>query len=370
MTACSGGGDSSSETIKIAVIAPLTGPSADAAKQIVNGAKLAVKEVNAAGGIDGKQLSVEVYDDKLTAETAAKVAQRAITVDKASAVIGGLSSAEGLAIREVAERTKTVYINPASAAAGVTDGAEYSFRIAATTSQTANAVVDIANALGAKSIGILYDNGGVGPALRDSYQTRAKERGITFSAVQYTLGSTDMSGPVRSIAKTNPEAVLIAGSGNADYGLIPKTMLEQGLKKHVVGMSGTGSPDAIAIGSAAFDALGGYFVQSRDVNRPGYQKFIAAYEKEFGAEKTYSDTGSATYDAVHILALALKASKGEFGDALVKALEALPPYEGAQGRDGAPISFAKGHDGLQGDFQTVYTIKGGKIVPADITLSQ
>jgi branched-chain amino acid transport system substrate-binding protein len=363
-----GSGSSSAGTLKVALIAPLTGASASAAKQMVNSAKMAIQEINADGGIDGKKLSIKVYDDQLSADTAAQVAQRAITVDKASAIIGGLSSAEGLAIREVAERTKTVYINPASTAEGITTNAVYTFRVASTTTETANAVVDIAAALKAKKIGILYDNSAAGPALRDAYEAHAKELGLTVTTAPYTESATDMSGPVQAIAKTKPDVVLIAGSANADYGLIPKTMLEQGFNRPVVGMAGTGTPDAISVGSAAFDKNGGYFVQSHDVNRKEYAAYAAAYEKAFGTTSSIADMASATYDSVNILAAALKADNAKFGAPLAKALEALPPYTGVQSRDGVPISFASTHDGLQGAFQTVYTIKGGKVVPADIVL--
>src|SRR3990170_2816585 len=94
----SGGSDGD---LTIAVVVPLTGASAKTAQQMQNSAELAADEINADGGVGGRQIKLKIYDDKLTPEDATKEAQRAVTRDDAIGIVGAQSSGEALAIREV-----------------------------------------------------------------------------------------------------------------------------------------------------------------------------------------------------------------------------------------------------------------------------
>ncbi|MEI2713811.1 MAG: ABC transporter substrate-binding protein [Nocardioides sp.] len=257
LSACGGGSGSSDDKVTIGFVAPLKGSNADTAEMMVNAAKLAVAQANEDGGIDGKDIELKVYDDELSPDVASRVATRAITVDEVAVLVGGLSSAEGLAIREVAERNKVVYLASASSSPGITDGAKYTFRVAATAIDQARAVAEITQALGSKKAGILADNGAVGPALAGMFEQFAKEISLPLSGkpIEYALAGTDMSGPVRSLGDQGADAVMIGGSTGADHGLIAKTMVEQGVDIPIIGLVGVGFPDAFEVGGDAYDKL-------------------------------------------------------------------------------------------------------------------
>lgn len=372
LAACGGGGDgggSSGDTVTIGFIAPLKGANAATAEMMVNSAELAVKEANEDGGIDGKDVELKVYDDELSPDVASRVATRAITVDEVSVLVGGLSSAEGLAIREVAERNEVVYLASASSSPGVTDGATYTFRVAATAVDQANAVAEITQALGAESSAILYDNGAVGPALSDLFSAHAQEIGLELSGepVEFALAGTDMSGSVRAVGGQNPDAIMIGGSTGADHGLIAKTMVEQNLEVPIIGLVGIGFPDAFEVGGDAYDRLpGAYFPASVDTENPVFLEFKEAYEAEFDAAEQYPDAGVQSYDATALAIQALTAAEGGDGQALVDALKGLEPYAGAAGSTDSTLSFADSQDGFSGSFLVTYQATGGTNEQVDI----
>lgn len=364
MAACGSDGEGSSgDKVTIGFIAPLKGANTESAKMMVNAAKLAVDEANANGGIDGRDVELKVYDDELSPDVAARVATRAINVDEVAALVGGLSSAEGLAIREVAERNEVPYLASASSATGVTEGAKFTFRVAATAVDQANAVVDIAKTLGTKKAAILFDNGAVGPALSAIFEARAKEVGVSIAGepVEYGLASTDMSGPVQTVADSSPDVILIGGSTGADHGLIAKTMVEQGLEVPIIGLAGIGFPDAFEVGGDAYDKLpGAYFPSSVDTSSTSFGKFQAAYEKAYEPKSQYPDAAVQSYDAVRVAINGLIASEGKGGQDLADAITGLEPLVGAAGKEGSTIAFTDGHDGMSGGFLVVYKSGDGK----------
>lgn len=113
VAACGGGSTGTdAESIKVGVLLPLAGPVAQTAGLMKNVAEMTAAQINAAGGVDGKNIDIEVYDTKTDPAEAAKQAQRAITQDKVTALIGAFTTPETLAVADVAERSKVVLIAP------------------------------------------------------------------------------------------------------------------------------------------------------------------------------------------------------------------------------------------------------------------
>jgi branched-chain amino acid transport system substrate-binding protein len=359
-----GGGD-----LTVAVIIPLTGASAKTAEQMENAAKLAAAEVNADGGVDGKKIALKVYDDKLTPEAATQQAQRAVTRDGAVAVIGAQSSGEALAIREVVERAKVPFITSSATAENVTTDAKFTYRIAPLLTDYADGVVDIGKAIGLKKPAVLNDSGPAGLLLKDLFVKHASDVGVTFAGkpIEYPINGTDVSAQVSKAKSESPDGVLIGGSAGSDHGLVAKTMLEQGLKVPLVGFSPILVNDAIKIAGDAYSELPGvYSLQNLDQNKPQAKEFIAAYQKKYG-DADLTEQPAQTYDAVKVLAEALKASKGEGKQKLADALNSIEPYDGASGRSGSKIEFsASRHDGYQGKYLVAYKMNGPKAEQVDL----
>jgi branched-chain amino acid transport system substrate-binding protein len=365
-SASSGGGK---DPLVVAVVVPLTGASAKTAEQMVNGAKLAVEKVNAAGGVGGRKLEIKVYDDKLTGEDAGKEAQRAITRDRAIAIVGGQSSGEALAIREVAERAKVPYITPSATAESVTKGAVYTYRIAPLLTDYATGVVDTAKALGLKKPAVLNDSGSAGLLLKDLFSKHAKEVGLSFAGdpIEYPINGTDMTAQVSAAASKKPDGVLIGGSAGSDHGLVAKTMLEQGLNVPLIGFSPILVSDAVKIAGKAYSDLPGvYSLQNLDQTKDSTKSFIADYKAKFGAADL-TEHPAQTFDAINVLTEALKASGGEGGQKLVDALNSIKPHDGVSGKSGSQIEFSKDrHDGFKGKYLVTYKMNGPKAEQANL----
>ncbi|MER7282730.1 ABC transporter substrate-binding protein [Dactylosporangium sp. NPDC000244] len=347
----SSGGD---KPLVIGFAAPLTSGNAAVADQMVNTAKLAVKTINANGGAGGRQLTLKVYDDKLTADESAKVAQRAITVDKAEVMMGGYTSIEGLAIRKLVEPRKIVFINSSTISPALMDGAKYTFRTTVDQSDYPVQMIDLLKSLGYKHPVVTADNGPTGSTLWQPIVDQAKRAGLDpGETVHYTLGATDLTSAVSQLKSEHPDAVVHIGSAAADAGLMLKTMAEAGVTVPVVGFGSLIAPDALKIGGDAYTRLPAiYTLANQQPSKPEYQSFIKAYAAEYGGSADdlalgLAEQAGATWDAFTVLKKGLDASKGSTdGDELAKAIDGITPFTGAAGKAGALINFADGRDGF------------------------
>ena len=119
---------SNADTIKIGLIGPLTGDAATIGADVLNGAKLAVDQINATGGINGKKVELIAEDGRCTGADAASAAQKLVNVDKVIAIIGGLCSGETLAAAPIAEAAHVVMLSPTSSSPDVTKAGDFIFR--------------------------------------------------------------------------------------------------------------------------------------------------------------------------------------------------------------------------------------------------
>jgi branched-chain amino acid transport system substrate-binding protein len=347
-------GEDGSGTLVIGYAAPITSGNSAVAEQMVNTAKLAVKTINAEGGAGGRQLALKVYDDELTADESAKITQRAITVDKAEIMMGGYTSIEGLAIRQVAEPRKVVFINASTISPALMDGAKYTFRVAHDQSDYPVQMIELLKQLGYKNPVVTADDGPTGATLYPQIEEAATAAGMTpGETVKYTLGATDLTSAVQQLKSENPDAVVHIGSSAADAGLMLKTMAEAGVMVPVVGFGSLIAPDALKIGGDAYTKLPAiYTLSNQQPSKPEYQEFIQAYADEYGGDPAelalgLAEQNAATWDSFQLLKLALDATDGDTdGDALATALDDLDPYTGAAGKEGSQIDFDAERDGF------------------------
>lgn len=366
----SGGGDSS-DTINIGLLAPLTGASAQTAEQVKNVVEMRVAQINADGGVDGKDLEVEVYDTELDPAVATQQAQRAISQDKVAALVGPLTSTEALATGEIAERTKTVTITYSAAAEAVTDGKEYVFRTSPVTGDLATAMMRLGQRSGAASGALLYDNSSFGLGAKDPIEAAAEAEGFELvNSVEYPVGASDVSAQVAAIAKDKPGAVFIAGAAGADYGLIAKAMVEQGLLVPIVGFSPIVSPDAVEIGEAAYSDLPGvYTLGCVDATKPAYTELLDRYNEEYTPVAVLPEQALQAVDALNWLVEGFGKTDGKGGDDLVEALTSLPAMESVGGRSGAEQQFTSDdHAGYGEKYIVPYKVVDGELTQADIDI--
>lgn len=353
-------GGASGKPLVVGMPVPLTSGNATTAEQMVNSAKLAVDEINKAGGAGGRQIELKVYDDKLTADESAKVAQRAITVDGVEVFVGAYTTIEGLAIRQTTDPRKILFLSPSTISPALTDGSKYVFRTTHVQDDYPVLMAEAAKKLGLTKVVVLHDDSPSGSTLWEPANAALEAAGLTAGQeVGYKLNATDVSQAIGAVKSQSPDGVILIGSSAADAGLDIKTMAEQGLTVPVIGFSSPVAADAIKIGGDAYKKVPVYSIQNKQPDKAAFVDFAKKYAAAYGgtadewAGKLPEPTG-ATYDAFMLLKKALDETKGDTdGDKLKDFLVKMPPYQGVAGRDGADISFADGPNGFKNEMATL-----------------
>ncbi|MFB9384743.1 ABC transporter substrate-binding protein [Pseudonocardia petroleophila] len=377
VAACGGGAGGASaggsaEPLVIAFPVPLTSGNKAASDEMVNTAQLAVKSINESGGAGGRQLELRVYDDRLTADESARIAQRALTQDGAEVIMGGYTSIEGLAIREVTERRNVVYMATSTISPQLVQDATYTFRVAHDQGDYPVQMAELYAQLGFRTPVVVHDDGPTGSTLFGPIGDALRANGLQpAEPVAFSLNSTDMSSAVAAVKATGPDSIVYIGSSGADAGLMLKTLAEQGVNLPVLGFGSLISAEALSIGGTAYDQTSVYTLANIQPSKPQWQEFVDLYAAEYGGDPEQLRTGlveqtAQTWDAFELLRQALDATGGDTeGDALVAALKSVPPFEGAAGRAGGFVSLVDSQTAYRQSL-VAFELEGGKPVEAAV----
>ena len=304
-----GGGGESSQAgdIKIGIYADLSGQTSSFGQSTKNGALMALDEINAAGGVNGRRIAYVIEDDQGQPAQAATVVTKLINQDKVHAVLGEVASSNTLAAAPVAQTAKIPMITPSSTNPTVTQKGDYIFRVCFTDNfQGAVAAKFAANTLKAKTAAILGDfqsdySKGMSQYFREEF---ARLGGRIVSEQSYTQTDADFKGQLTSIRSANPDVIFVPGY-YGQVGVIAKQAKELGIRAPLLGGDGWDAPQLWDLGGEALN--GAYMVNhySIDDPSPAIQKFVADYRKRYGG--TDPDAIAALgYDAMHVLADAIK----------------------------------------------------------------
>ena len=151
----SGDAAPSGDTIKIGLYATITGPNALAGEMAEKGARLAIKEVNEAGGVNGQMLELVVYDDKSTPEGAVRAVTRMVDVDQVAAMVGSNSSPNIVAASQITEDAGVLQIGCGTSPSYTNAGYQYIFRGTANANLPNAAFVDAMTQMGVTKVAIL-----------------------------------------------------------------------------------------------------------------------------------------------------------------------------------------------------------------------
>lgn len=219
----------SKEEIKIGLYGTITGPNALAGEMLEKGGQLAVKEINAAGGINGRPLKLVVYDDKSSPEGAVKAVTRLVDVDKVVAMVGSNSSPNILATTQITEESKTIQVGSGTSPAFTNAGFKYLFRGVANGNLPNKAAVDAMKEMGVESIGILSVASEYGKSGVESFKELMEPDIKVVAEEIYQSTDTDYTGQIAKILNAKPDGVLIYGMTN-ESALAIKQFRRNGLK--------------------------------------------------------------------------------------------------------------------------------------------
>jgi branched-chain amino acid transport system substrate-binding protein len=328
-----GGGASSSDEILIGHVASLTGDTATFGTSADEGIRLALEEVNAAGGVLGKTVRVITEDDRSLPDEAKTVANKLITRDNVVAILGEVASSRSIAIAPVCEDNKVPMLSPGSTNPRVTEGYEYVFRNCFIDPFQGEAIGRFAmEELGAKKVAFLYPvNSDYGVGLRDFIAQTVQSAGAEIVANEsYSeKQDVDFKGQLTKIKAADPEVIFVTGY-YTEAGLIAKQARELGITVPLVGGDGWDSDQTIKIGGAAIE--GCFFANhySADEDRPEVKKFVEGYMAKYSG-KVPDAMAILGYDAMKIMADAINRAGSTDGTKIRDALAATKDFPGASG---------------------------------------
>jgi branched-chain amino acid transport system substrate-binding protein len=229
-------GSVAAQDIPVGIAGPMTGQYAAFGTQFKNGAELAVADINAAGGVLGKKLKLEVGDDACDPKQARAVAEKLASM-KLPVVIGHFCSSSSIPASEPYAESNVLQISPASTNPQFTErGLWNTFRVCGRDDQQgAVAGQYLATAYKGKNIAILHDRSTYGKGLADETRAELKKRGGKDAMYEsYAQGDRDFTALVSRMKAANIDVVYLGGY-HTEGGLILRQMRDQGMKTMLVG---------------------------------------------------------------------------------------------------------------------------------------
>ncbi|MCW1925917.1 ABC transporter substrate-binding protein [Luteolibacter arcticus] len=318
-------------TIVIGEVASLTGGTANFGQSSHNGTQMAVDEINAAGGLLGKQISLVTEDDQSKNGEAGIVAKKLISRSKIKALLGEVSSSKSLEMAPIAQAAGVPMISPASTNAKVTEAGDYVFRICFIDpfQGTVGSIFSLSK--GWKKVAILTDSKeDYSVGLSDAFRKHFSTNGGTVVAEQsYGKGDKDFKAQLTAIKGAAPDAIFASGYYN-EVALIAVQARELGITVPLVGGDGWDGPSLLEVGGKAME--GCYYSNhfSNEDKSPAIQEFVKKYEAKHG---TKPDAMAALgYDSAMILFDSIKRANSVEGPALRDAIAATKDYSGITGK--------------------------------------
>ena len=330
--ACGGEKAADSQGSKVGFFGALTGPTATFALSGRNGALLAIDEVNGAGGVLGRPLTLVAEDDRGEASEAASAVSKLITRDHVVALIGEQASSRTIAAAPIAQSYGVPMISPTSTNAEVTRKGDYIFRACFIDAYQGKVLAAFARKnLRAQTAAILTDSRsdysvGLADAFRGAFTAAG---GRIVAEAKYSEGDSDFSAQLTSIRPLAPDVLFVPGY-YTDAGLIARQTRSLGLKATLLGADGWDSPKLVEIGGEAME--GAYLSNHYSVDdpAPAVRRFVEAYKKKYGAEP--DSIAASSYDAMRLLADAITRAGSTEGRRIRDALASTKDFEGVTGR--------------------------------------
>jgi branched-chain amino acid transport system substrate-binding protein len=324
--------ETTADTIKVGHYASMTGKEATFGQSTDRGIRLALKEINAAGGLNGKKVEVITYDDKGDSKEAGTAVTRFITSDKVTAVLGEVASSLSLAGGQVCQQYGVPMISPSSTNPRVTAGRDMVFRVCFTDDQQAYALAKfVRENLKLTKAAILFDQTqAYSKGLKDDFTKSFKEMGGSIVSEQaYSGGDQDFSAQLTTIKGAGAEIILAPGY-YTDGGNIALQARKLGLTTPLLGGDGWDSEQLGAIGKDAIE--GSYYSNHSAPDQPNSNigEFIAKYKSEYDGQMPDA-LGGLGYDAMMVLFDSMKRAKSLGGKDLAKAISETKDFKGVTG---------------------------------------
>lgn len=327
-SACSSSNSSSdggSGTYKIGVLNALTGDLGAVGQQEAQGMELAVKQLNAAGGVNGHQLALTTVDDQGSVNLSTAGFKKLATSDKVAVIVGPGISATAKAVAPLADQYKVAQML-LIAQPTVANGTRNVFEAPPPGKSNSEAMVKYAAQSGAKTAALIWADNAYGQEGLSDISAAVKTSGMTLVGNEsWDPAKFDFTAQAGKVANENPDVVFLYGAGGTSDALLLKAVRAGGYKGKVVGdLSYAGSTIPKAAGPAgdtvvALTALG--YSQPTAAEKA----FITAFTTAYGSIPTV--LSAYAYVGVKMVAAAIQRAGAYDGDKIATALQGLN-YDG------------------------------------------
>ncbi|HWB52728.1 MAG TPA: ABC transporter substrate-binding protein [Tepidisphaeraceae bacterium] len=321
---------SQSAEINVGEYGSMTGAQATFGISTDDGIKLAVKQLNDAGGIDGRKINLINYDDQGKQQEAITAVTRLIQEDHVVAVLGEVASSLSIAGGQVCQQNGVPMISPSSTNPKVTEIGNMISRVCFIDPFQGYVGAAFAkNDLHFTKAAILYNRAQAYSAgLRTDFRKAFEKMGGTVLTEQaYADGDTDFSAQLNAIKNTNPDFIYVPGY-YTNVVTIAQQARQLGIKCPMIGGDGWVSDQLKNAGHALDDC---YFSDhySQEDKRPEVQKFVADYKAAYGQGP--DSMAALGYDAANLLFDAIKRAKSLSGEDLAAAINSTKGFHGVTG---------------------------------------
>lgn len=318
------------QTVKLGYMGPLSGDIAGLGADTLNGVRMAVTEINAAGGIGGKMIELIAEDSRCNGADAASAARKLVNVDKVVAIIGGQCSGETLAAAPITEAAHVILLSPVSSSPDVTKAGDYVFRNYPSDALKGKAFGAYFAKAGFKKLAIISENTDFCQGILTSVNDNLPAGMTVVFNETVEPGTKDYRSLVTRLKSTDFDVFLANGQSDSTVAEMAKQLRELGLKQQIVG---TDVADSVNLGKNAAEAVEGL----KPLSIPMLTKtdahagaFVTQFESAYGDPQYGSFFGAAAYDATKVLAQTI-GQVGTDGTKIKDALYALKSYEGIIG---------------------------------------
>jgi branched-chain amino acid transport system substrate-binding protein len=344
--------------VKIGHVAPLTGGIAHLGKDNENGARMAVDEINAAGGVDagGTKVKLELVaeDDKADPKEGTLAAQKLVDAGVV-AVVGHLNSGTSIPASKIYSDASITQISPSATNPRYTEqGFKTTFRVVANDNQQGAVLANFAaTEMKAKTIAIIDDRTAYGQGLADVVERVAKEKNLKIVAREFTNDkATDFNAILTKVRAAKPDVIMYGGM-DATAGPMAKQMKQLGIKAPLLAGDGVCSPEFIKLAGDAAGVLTCSMAGEAVEKLAKGADFTAKYKAKFNQDvQVYSPY---SYDAVYVIADAIKRA-GKADRAAITAAMPATNYPGVTGT----VAFDEKGD-IKGGAISMFNVKEGKL---------
>ena len=352
---CEGDG----ETVKIGYVGTLSGPASFLGQAPLEGAEIAVAELNESGEL-GFEFELVPEDDGIDPAKGVAAAQKLINQDDVDVIIGAAHSGVSQAMVGVTQQAQIPQISPLSALNTLTDPISPTFFrlwnkdavIAATLAEFATENFE--------KVGLLYETTAFGQGGKDALTGAFEDLGSELvGAEAFDLNAQDLTPQLSKLQSAGAEAIIVQSQG-PQAALTAKNLQQLGYDATILGHPGLAQEGFPKLAGGA--AEGAIVIDGLDRDKEAAQVFIDAYEAEHGAApfSFYQATG---YDAVHLIVEGLKNADCDVSK-LRDGIEQVEGFEGVVGPEGTEISYGPDdHDGYGKEALLFKEITDGQLVP-------